>query len=45
MVVTDVENDIYSARRFSFVRSEPEREHSVERAFFWLAGDEQRRSS
>ena len=34
MLATDVENDNYIARRFSFVRSEPEREHSVDRAAF-----------
>ena len=33
-LATDVENDNYIARRFYFVRSEPEREHSVECAVF-----------
>jgi hypothetical protein len=34
MLATDVENDNYIARRFSFVQSGPEREHSVDRAAF-----------
>jgi hypothetical protein len=34
MLATDVENDSYIARRFSFVQSGPEREHSVDRAAF-----------
>ncbi len=34
MLASDVENDNYIARRFSCIRSEPEREHSVDHAAF-----------